>query len=249
MSQADNSEDLLSNLLAIAEKELSEPDQPKRLVDVDLFSKQNCDPSPGSNKKSIVHAGETDSSDDEENKYYENKKYNEYGREIKYLLESSATTKDETIAETTWKSPPKIANMRETSDVYTDPVFGIRIVKPLISSTVLKERMIGRQAVPMCRIKKFTEKEKIDIDWVVAGVIVNKIIKTATSGNQYCIWTLSDLHGDLKTVCLFLFGNAYKEFWKTTIGIVVGVLNPTVFESKAASKDEVSCNVIYGLFR
>lgn len=250
-------EDLLADLLAVAEEELSNCKETNKLVDVDLFSKQSDDPTAQAAppKNSLVHEGETDSSDDEQNKYYENQKYNQYGKDVKFLLESPATTsRTQSPARlSTWKSTttpaktlqPQKTPLTEKSDVYTDPVFGIRIIKPLISSTVLQERMVGRQAVPMSTIKKFVTKEKIEVDWVVAGVIVHKLIKTASSGKQYCIWTLCDLHTDLKTVGLFLFGSAYKEFWKSSVGTVVGVLNPTVFENKAGSKDEVStlfCN-------
>lgn len=249
-------EDLLADLLAVAEDELTNCDPTNKLVDVDLFSKQSDDPTPSSSstqptKNSLIHEGETDSSDDEQNKYYQNQKYNQYGKDVKFLLESSTTTTQPPASRlSTWKSATATAKAVkstntsrtpiEKSDVYTDPVFGIRIVKPLISSTVLQERMVGRQAVSMSTIKKFVAKEKIEVDWVVAGVIVHKLTRTASSGKQYCIWTLSDLHSDLKTIGLFLFGSAYKEFWKSSVGTVVGILNPTVFENKAGSKDEVS---------
>lgn len=248
-----NTDDLLANLLAVAEEELTSCDKTKQLKDVDLFNRESDNPILSSEKSSVVHEGVTDSSDEEENKYYEKQKYNQYGKDVKFLLETSATT-SKTIAEqsrrslSVWKSastkvvkPTNVSKTRpDNSDIYTDPVFGIRIIKPLVSSTVLQERMVGRQAVSMSNIKKFVTKEKIDVDWVVAGVIVNKFSKTASSGNQYCIWTLSDLHSDLKTVGVFLFGNAYKEFWKSNVGTVVGILNPAVFENKAGSKDEVS---------
>lgn len=251
-------QDLLSELLAAAEEDLNKPDKTNQLIDVNLFEKENDEPIPSTStpqksksaKNSLVHEGETDSSDDEQNKYYENQKYNQYGKDVKFLLESSETTRNAEPPNnnnTTWKATPTQTKPLQSSrtptekcDVYTDPVFGIRIIKPLISSMVLQERMIGREAVHMSKIKKFIAKEKIDVDWVVAGVIVNKLIKTASNGKQYCLWTLSDLHNDLQTVSVFLFGNAYKEFWKSSIGTVVGILNPDVFESKAGNKDEVS---------
>lgn len=238
-------EDLLSGLLAIAEEDLTESgNKTEKLVEVDLFNIQKQSSDSAAAASSVVHGGETDSDDEQKTE-----NYNGFGRDVKYLLEASPVTTPLSNGSTTWKSAPKkpVGQPKkppQNSDVYTDPVFGIRIIKPLISSVVLKERMVGRQAVSMSKIKKFTQKEKIEVDWVVAGAIVNKIIKTSSSGNQYCIWTLSDLHDDLKTVCLFLFGSAYKEFWKTGIGTVVGVLNPTVFETKATSKDEVSLQIL-----
>lgn len=87
--------------------------------------------------------------------------------------------------------------------------------------------------------QRFLGKEKNEQDWVVAGVIVSKVIRTSSGGNQFCVWTLSDLQRELKTVALFLFGDAFKQCWKNSAGTVVGVLNPSVFETKAAGKDEV----------
>lgn len=254
MSEEQTSQDLLSSLLELAEQDLTtDTSKPKKLVEVDLFASNNP-PDPSSS----VAGTEADLLHEEQDEYCENRDYNNSGRDIKYLLETSSSTSSKQLnlttnkLTTTWKCPPKAAKPSTStpatihnSDVYADPIFGIRIIKPLVSSTVLKERMVGRQAVHMSQIKKFVQREKVDVDWVVGGVIVNKQIRTSSNGNQYCIWTLSDLHMDLKTVGLFLFGSAYKEFWKTVVGTVIGVLNPAVLENKATSKDEVSIAVSF----
>lgn len=64
-------------------------------------------------------------------------------------------------------------------------------------------------------------------------MIVNKgTAQTSNAGSQYVIWRLSDLKGDMKTVSLFLFKSAFKELWKTAVGMIIAVLNPSVFSRK-----------------
>ncbi|XP_055543509.1 protein MCM10 homolog [Wyeomyia smithii] len=117
------------------------------------------------------------------------------------------------------------------NSVFTDPVFGIRIVHPLVSSTVLQERMQGRKAIPMIRLKYHIESGNLNEDWALAGVVLSKSPTKATAkGKQYAIWKLSDLHGEIQMISLFLFGQAYKDLWKTADGMVICILNPTVFE-------------------
>ena len=121
-------------------------------------------------------------------------------------------------------------------DVYSDPVFGLRIIRPLISSAELLERMQGRKAVTVSAIKSYLTNASMGNsteDWVIAGVLLNKsATKTSQKGSQYCIWKISDLSTDMKSVSVFLFSNAYKNLWKIAVGTVVGILNPSVLESR-----------------
>lgn len=209
--------------------------------------------------KSIVHTGETDSSEDEEQRDFEFRKYNESGRDIRRLLEkNSSSTSTESAPSSSWNKVRKVPENRnnnltkpvkakikpvaETS-VYTDPIFGLRLVNPLISSITLQDRMKGRTAVSLSRMKLHIAKINPDDDWVFAGAIVSKVVKTSQKGNQFSIWTISDLHNDLKTVALFLFSGAHKNLWKTVQGTVVGVLNPTVMEQKEKSSEEATLSV------
>ncbi|XP_039756058.1 protein MCM10 homolog [Pararge aegeria] len=138
---------------------------------------------------------------------------------------------------------PEIKN-KGPSDVYTDPIFGIRITKPLISSSALLDRMQGREAVNMLRVKRYVENEDLSKDWVIAGVIVRKSsAKKSQKGNNFVIWTLSDLKDDLKTISLFLFRKAYNELWKTLEGTVVAILNPNVLDRSQNSADQACLSV------
>lgn len=53
-----------------------------------------------------------------------------------------------------------------------------------------------------------------------------------SQGSQYSIWKLSDLSDCTKTVALFLFSGAHKALWKSSVGSVVGVLNPTIMKER-----------------
>ncbi|XP_068081660.1 protein MCM10 homolog isoform X2 [Anabrus simplex] len=208
--------------------------------------------------KSLIHNGDTDSSDDEDNRYSMEAKYNEYGRSIKRMLAEKAVLKESCNFRTDiglpkksnslWKTngtlPASRSLKSETSDVYTDPVFGIRIKNPLITSAQLQGRMVGRKAIPMARVKYHVTSGDVTSDWVIGGVIVQKSpIKTSQKGSQYCIWKLSDLKDGLKTVSLFLFRNSHKNLWKTPIGTVVGILNPSLMESRDDGGDEATLSV------
>ncbi|XP_044268874.1 protein MCM10 homolog [Tribolium madens] len=247
------SEDLLDSLLSVATEELKKDNVPTRtLTEADLFGKDDDENSSKNTSKSLIHTGDTDSSDDEDNKYYEERKYNDCGREIKHLLESSnrsASNSPVSQPEVTWKSksnnqPIKPKILPKIQDVQSDPIFGLRVVNPVISFNALQERMVGREAVAFARIKKFVSGNISDKNWVIAGVIAGKsAVKTSQKGNEFIIWCLSDLKNDIKTVSVLLFGSAYKQLWKTVVGTVVGILNPSVLESKDNSRDEATLSV------
>lgn len=226
-----------------------------------------------SSKGSAIHNGDTDSSDDEEKRNYTERKYNDYGSQVKKLLDNqdheqqnkrldfetrlrdtNRDIKTQKYSSFNKKPVPEQNNKNvfcapETkgkfvSDVYTDPVFGIRITKPLISSAALLDRMQGREAINMLRVKRHVENEDLSKDWVIAGVVVRKSAsKKSQKGSQFIIWTLSDLKDDIKTVSMFLFRKAYSDLWKTQEGTVVAVLNPNVLDRSQNSSEQASLSV------
>lgn len=145
-------------------------------------------------------------------------------------------------SEKEWKQEEKsLPPTNAQGSIYCDPVFGLRIINPLVSSNMLKERMNGRKAVAFSAIAFHTQRGDLSQDWVIAGVVVHKSPVQMTKNNQpFSIWRLSDLKGEIKTVSLFLFKGAHKELWKTSQGMCIAVLNPTIFEKRAESKD-VAC--------
>ncbi|XP_017043914.2 protein MCM10 homolog [Drosophila ficusphila] len=157
--------------------------------------------------------------------------------------------KRQSTVSSTFQRPPSTAaavastsqSSNPVSAIYTDPVFGLRMINPLISSSMLQERMAGRKAVPFSGVAYHIERGDLAKDWVIAGALVSKNpVKTTKKGDPYSTWKLSDLRGEVKTISLFLFREAHKSLWKTAEGLCLAVLNPTIFERKAGSSD-VAC--------
>ncbi|XP_014211510.1 protein MCM10 homolog [Copidosoma floridanum] len=123
-----------------------------------------------------------------------------------------------------------------TKDVYSDPIFGLRIVKPLVSSADLVEKMQGRKPVTVSAVKQHllnVSSIRVQEDWVIGGVILSKsATRTSVKGSQYCIWKISDLSTEMNTVSVFMFSGAYKYLWKLPTGTAVIILNPTILENK-----------------
>ncbi|XP_065161086.1 protein MCM10 homolog [Atheta coriaria] len=252
-------DDFFNNLLTAVEETTAKPkavlkDDPNFLIPKKLDKED----------ESLVHTGLTDSSDDEDNRDFQLAKYNSFGKAVKYNLAtapntspSSTSSCSSSLSSTSfnWSQQKKHSPLDgkqlqvpqvqkpPTADGYTDPIFGIRIINPLVPIAILQDRMQGRQAINLNRMRLFVESIPANADWVVSGVIVHKTGRTSQKGNPFSIWTLSDMHGELKTFSLFLFGSAYKDLWKCSIGTVVGVLNPSVFEKKQGSKDEAVLSV------
>lgn len=138
-----------------------------------------------------------DSSDDEDVANFLERKYNEYGQDIQSMLkQKAAENKDQQITRTIDKClteakeswTPKLhkfpdykpsiqqsaAIKLDNAGIYTDPVFGIRIIHPLISSSVLQERMVGRTAVGIAGLSKHLLQTNLE-DWAFAGVLLSKV--------------------------------------------------------------------------
>lgn len=189
-------------------------------------------------------------SDDEE---FSN--YNECGQSIKRLIDASSKESKVKESPVTWQSNEKKSTLKQLSvdasnkediiskknqSVLFDPTIGLTIVKPLISSATLKKMLEGKEVVNFIRLKFHLSKPKIDNDWVIFGAVVSKFNKTSQKGNQYTVWTISDLQFDLKSVSLFLFGKVCKEFSKVQVGTIVGCLNPSILEKNSNAKTEVN---------
>ena len=59
--------------------------------------------------------------------------------------------------------------------------------------------------------------------------------RDSAKGNKFTVWKISDLSGQSAVVSLFLFGKAYEEHWKTSLGYVVALLNPSIMPDKEVS--------------
>lgn len=207
---------------------------------------------------------EDDSSDDEDKRNFEEQKYSDYGRDIKRLLsdkndESGSSLLREALRPSATPSqsqkkqsfsfgqaPASGEASKSTpvtpvsKDIYADPFFGLRIINPVVSSTEMKQRMNGKRAVRVSNVSQFLTAGDVQSDWVIAGVLTHKSMpKTSQKGSQFNVWTISDLSEEMDVVSMFMFSSAYKALWKTSLGSVVGFLNPNVLDPKDASKKAV----------
>ncbi|KAG7189610.1 hypothetical protein KM043_017293 [Ampulex compressa] len=252
-SDTDILNDLLSNDDVEDKKETLESRSLKELNFNFLSSESNKNETIDKEIVNDIYDDKIDSSDDEDRRNFEEQKYSNYGREIKNLLKNETENKAEQIQkprESTSKSfnfstvksnnnaIKSDTNLNNANiklikkDVYSDPFFGLRIINPLISSSEFQQRMNGKKAITVSKIKNHITSDDLHNDWVIAGVLTHKsTTKTSKKGSSYAIWKLSDLSENINTISLFMFSTAYKTFWKTTTGTVLGILNPNILES------------------
>nr|KAG5687342.1 hypothetical protein BaRGS_023776 [Batillaria attramentaria] len=93
-------------------------------------------------------------------------------------------------------------------------------------------------------IGKATKKSlrKLDANSVPAQASGGKLA-IGGWGNTFCILKLSDLQDMNETVSFFLFGQVYKQLWKTDVGTVMGILNPDIMDPIEKNASEVSFTV------
>lgn len=259
----DSDSDELAELLKAAADEgeivLSENIPPNSANETESQStSKNVDSTKKPNDKSsapIKLAEEAyDSSDEEDLQNFFERKYNEYGRDINTMLKKNDADRLDAIVGKEVNAKLRQSNftsrnsgvqkpvnqpyvtpkpVEKPENIFTDPIFGLRLVQPLISSTALRERMIGRKPVEIRYLQNHLQSADLSQDWCISGVIASKgPVQTSNAGSQYVIWRLTDLKGEIKTVSLFLFKSAYKELWKTAQGMIIAILNPSVFSRK-----------------
>ncbi|KAM7307110.1 protein MCM10 homolog isoform X2 [Ixodes scapularis] len=140
------------------------------------------------------------------------------GQEVPYVSTEGLT------GTFSYKPNPVVNKIRPASAPFNNP---------LVSSTVMEARMTSRKMVKMSLVPTFAQTKKIEDDWVTVGVLVNKSApKTSKNGKPFSIWKLTDLQDCENLVSIFLFGEVHEKHWKTSVGSVVGFLNPSVMPNK-----------------
>ncbi|GAB6029683.1 hypothetical protein CHUAL_005412 [Chamberlinius hualienensis] len=168
-------------------------------------------------------------------------KYSEYGQGIKNILHSQIKQqpqqRETNGSNSQWKKLPHAAKIPKLGEEKTDAFAGIAIKNPVVSSVEMKERMTGRRLISMSLISMNMRGGDIEGDWVTVGVIVKKNDqRKSVKGSTYSIWSMSDLKDCNKMVSLFLFGKTNEQHWKTSVGSVIGILNPSIMPNKDSYK-------------
>lgn len=137
----------------------------------------------------------------------------------------------------------------KSGNIIVEKNSGLRIGRPIVTSAQLQQAMFNRKMIQMSKIREAIARKDTEGDWVTIGVLYYKAPpKTSSTGNEFSIWKLTDLKGEIKTVSLFLFGRAHKDLWKTSIYKVVGILNPKILEDRVdgKGKGELSLSIDQG---
>lgn len=61
---------------------------------------------------------------------------------------------------------------------------------------------------------------------------ISSFYRDTIKGKKYSIWKLSDLSSQTAVLSLFLFGSAFQDHWKTSVGTVIAILNPNIMPDK-----------------
>ncbi|ORY77356.1 hypothetical protein BCR37DRAFT_153512 [Protomyces lactucae-debilis] len=135
-------------------------------------------------------------------------------------------------------------------DVYQEPVGNFMIRDPVIAkedadrlSDNVAHRFNIRQFFAAVGPPDYELDDDI-VDFVIAGIVASKSdTRSAKNENasKYCVLTLTDLKLD---VAVFLYDDAFKDFWKMPVGTVLYLLNPVIQKPRpGASADKLTFKI------
>ena len=106
----------------------------------------------------------------------------------------------------------------------------IRLKSRSVPCDVISSLMCSRTFYSVPAIQKQLHppfKTDIEGDWATIGLISERTSpRESSTGSKYILFKLTDLRGS--TINLFLFEQAFDQFWKEQVGTVLGVLNPKI---------------------
>lgn len=102
---------------------------------------------------------------------------------------------------------------------------------PAISSEDLDKLLAQRRYISINRIQEYiTPEAKLEQDWVTIAVLASKSeVRKSKIGTNYIIFTLSNL--EETEIKLFIFSDAYENWWKEPCGTILGILNASPLSS------------------
>ncbi|XP_043246541.1 protein MCM10 homolog isoform X2 [Amphibalanus amphitrite] len=205
---------------------------------------------------SEVHGGDTDSSEDEDNRQPFEQRYNEFGRTVKRIAHASASgtgrdrlqeraehvnraaqraLKPKTAAKKADGGRPAVPEQPH-EEIMIDSFAKISVINPRLTSIELRDCLQGKRLIRVSQLENNVRADGIPGDWVTIGVIARKSDpRTSQKGSAYSSWTLTDLVDVQKPVKVMLFGEAHSALWKTTVGTVVALANSKVMKDKEMS--------------
>lgn len=146
---------------------------------------------------------------------------------IQAKIEALKKQTEENIKRLTQKRNEELKVQLSQEAEHAEEIYSGVLLRPgrTVSNEELDKLMRNRRFVKLAKVKDtIKEGVELDCDWVTIGVVVTKSeVKKTKTGNNYIIFTVSDLEG--QEISLFLFSEAYENHWKTCLGSVIAVLN------------------------
>ena len=128
-----------------------------------------------------------------------------------------STTSSEAARETKQRELLRQQQARvETTEKYS----GLRIKNRLVASLVLEDKFSDLRFTRISDLR-----HDINGRWATAGVLVDKCVKQAASGQSYSVWKLGDLSPADNTVTVFLFGQAHADWYREPEGTIWAVID------------------------
>jgi hypothetical protein len=120
---------------------------------------------------------------------------------------------------------------------------GIRIIKSTFSSDMeLNMRLCDYgqyfRLTELTMRQEYIKKNQKTLEWYTIGIIGSKTeSKCSAKGNNYIIWNFYDLNNleREQEISLFLFSNAYKNFWKSSEFQVFAIIKPDFLDEQKNS--------------
>eukprot|EP00743_Colponemidia_sp_Colp-15_P008692 GILK01009462.1.p1 GENE.GILK01009462.1~~GILK01009462.1.p1 ORF type:complete len:681 (-),score=169.31 GILK01009462.1:61-2058(-) len=150
---------------------------------------------------------------------------------------ASASVSVPPVAVPSFSSKP-IQDIMQTPEelAFTEKYSGLRVRDRVVSKQVMDERMAGRKVIRLNDLDVemkmlFGGNTEIATDFVLLGVVGSRSDpRIAANGGKYQLWKLTDLCNG--SAGLFLFRDAYEQWWKQDKGCLVAVLNPKPLPAK-----------------
>ena len=138
--------------------------------------------------------------------------------------------------------PVAAAKATKADNMDKCPHSGLRIVNRVIAKNDFNCAVATRKFIKISQLPlHFKDKKDVTGDWLTSGVIVRKKGPLKSSnGNDYSIWTLSDLVSPDNIISVFLFKDVHLEHRKEQVGTVVSILNPSFMPPKDQEKGKKS---------
>ncbi|XP_024396687.1 uncharacterized protein [Physcomitrium patens] len=113
------------------------------------------------------------------------------------------------------------------NQVDIDQHSGLRIRDRLVSSTTLNSRFCDLKFVRLQAIKLVGMATNFKGEWATVGVLIEKgQPKLSAAGKNFAVWKLASLDGGV--ISVFVFGDAYTQNWKESLGAVFAVFSAKV---------------------